>query len=405
MSNHNEPYTPESDDAWAPGSPIELDVPPWPQNGDLDVISSWHPKLTGARLFVIFTTIGLGTAKAATSYRGDTIAPVTIEWVMTIVLFILFLVLNNLESKEDARPKWFFKFDTLDLVWRLLRRLSFRSPRYQTDEIDTNLLLKPKYPPITGYRILAGLSFKGKSTEPTTIEFYYLGLYEASTTRVLPLLFEEDYSKQVLYTTQAIFLLLAHGLSLFLTCGWAYLWGSGIHDMWFGEPQPDLPPTTPIEAFLTKVMMMFWTLGASVATSIGAGASLFLLYSMGVIIAPGAKKIYTFTSTHLRSWASSESVDDEEQAGLVEWFNDHLLTSAVVIEPPLWLKWAGMLLLGVAAAAGYVIVHALAFLFAGGWTGGWVFGLYELWKGIGEMPWYMLGLQWFGLLLLVSLLQ
>jgi hypothetical protein len=89
MPNHEDPTALSSNDVLAVESPIELVAPPWPQNDALDIVSSWHPKLTGARLFVIFATIGLGTAKAATSYRGDTIAPVTIEWVMTIVVFMM----------------------------------------------------------------------------------------------------------------------------------------------------------------------------------------------------------------------------------------------------------------------------------------------------------------------------
>ncbi|KAH6907485.1 hypothetical protein BKA70DRAFT_1283149, partial [Coprinopsis sp. MPI-PUGE-AT-0042] len=219
--DEQQPLDPE--DPWCPGSPIGLGAPRWPSNDNLSAIPSWHPKLTVARLFVIFATISLGIAKAATSYRGDASIPVTLEWVMTIVVFVMFLIFNNLESRQDARPKWFFQFDTLDLVWRLLRM-------YQTEEIDTHLLLKPRYPPITGYRILvtscvvslgslkAGLSYQGKSTEATTTEWvlgvvltvslYYLGLYEASATRVLPILFEEDFSKQstsgIQLTMQAI---------------------------------------------------------------------------------------------------------------------------------------------------------------------------------------------------------
>ncbi|KAH6913660.1 hypothetical protein BKA70DRAFT_1096960, partial [Coprinopsis sp. MPI-PUGE-AT-0042] len=73
-------------------------------------------------------------------------------------------------------------------------------------------------PPITAYRLLVTacvigfgslkvvLSYRGFSTEPTSVEWifgggvailiYCLGLYEASSTRTLPFLFETDYSKQ-----------------------------------------------------------------------------------------------------------------------------------------------------------------------------------------------------------------
>ena len=193
MSNHNNVQGSEL-------PPLELDSRPWPESASTVIATRWHPKLTGVRLLVIVTTIVLGTAKAAMTYQGDTVAPVTIEWVITIVVFIMyepfvcsvsrrpltmfrFLVLGALEAREDAWPKWFFKLDSMDLVWWLLRRISVRPPRYQTEEADSNLLFKPKHPALTGYRILvtlcvvglgtlkAGLSYRGNSTEPTTIEW------------------------------------------------------------------------------------------------------------------------------------------------------------------------------------------------------------------------------------------
>lgn len=49
---------------------------------------AWHPKLTLYRLLVIFSTIGLGAAKAATSYLNLTYASITLEWVLTVVVFL-----------------------------------------------------------------------------------------------------------------------------------------------------------------------------------------------------------------------------------------------------------------------------------------------------------------------------
>jgi hypothetical protein len=48
---------------------------------------AWHPKITGSRLLVILSTLGLGTAKLATASRGQTVAPITLEWLMTSFLF------------------------------------------------------------------------------------------------------------------------------------------------------------------------------------------------------------------------------------------------------------------------------------------------------------------------------
>ncbi|KAH6907486.1 hypothetical protein BKA70DRAFT_1283150 [Coprinopsis sp. MPI-PUGE-AT-0042] len=44
----------------------------------------------------------------------------------------------------------------------------------------------------------------------------------------------------------------------------------------------------------------------------------------------------------------------------------------------------------------YIVVHALAFLLAGGWTKGWACGIYDLWKTVGEMPWYWVFFAMFG---------
>jgi hypothetical protein len=363
----------------------------------------------------------------------------------------------------------------MGLVWSLLRSLSIRPPRYQTEEIDTNLLLKPKYPPITGYRILvtscvvglgslkAGLSFSGKSTEPTTIEwvlgvvftvvcvyqslhvircdflscdilyrFYFLGLYEASSTRILPLLFEVDYTKQgeslhdnsscrhspslVFSTAKTSVLLVGHGLGLVISGGWTYAWGLGIHQMWFEDlakgPEQGQPPTTPFERFLIKLAMIFWTVGACVATSSGAAGTMYLIYSMGNILAPAAKKVYAYVSHHAHPWVGSASEDAEQRAGLVERFHNQLQSSTLVNQPHPRLRMVGMLcqylsrfseedalmkasgystVFDILAVAGYVVAHAMAFLLAGGWTGCWVFGMYEIWKSIGEIQWYLRG--------------
>ncbi|KAH6889596.1 hypothetical protein BKA70DRAFT_1329308 [Coprinopsis sp. MPI-PUGE-AT-0042] len=407
MSNHS-PSAPNI----AIGSsecPIELDVPPWPESSNL-VTSSWHPKLTGARLLVIFATIGLGTAKAVTAYRGDTIAPVTIEWVMTIVLFIIFLIFNNVESREDARPRWLFKLDTMNLVWRFLRRISIRPPRYQTEEVDTRLLLKPKHPPITGYRFLvtlcvvgvgslkAALSFKGKSTEPTTIEwvfgvvitvvFYCLGLYEASTTRVLPLLFEEDYGKQLLSISRLLFLVLMHFLGLAFTSRYNYLWALGARDVWSGNPEkdPGQPTSTPIDKLLTNVLLpMLWLSLAIIWLPIGVGGPLYLVYSLGTLLAPIAGKAGDCIPC-IWSWPRREADDPNERTGLVEWIWKSLPSSNISLQASTGLR---NVLLNLLISIIYVVSHVVAFLFAGGWIGLWGFGVYEPWKTFDDMSWFM----------------
>ena len=49
----------------------------------------WHPKITPYRLVVISTTLCLGTAKAVLTQQGRSIAPITIEWIMGVVLVLV----------------------------------------------------------------------------------------------------------------------------------------------------------------------------------------------------------------------------------------------------------------------------------------------------------------------------
>ena len=49
----------------------------------------WHPKVTPYRLLVIFTTIGLGTAKAYAVSRNLVFVATSIEWVTGVIVFSL----------------------------------------------------------------------------------------------------------------------------------------------------------------------------------------------------------------------------------------------------------------------------------------------------------------------------
>jgi hypothetical protein len=51
--------------------------------------STWHPKLTGYRLIVIALTVGFGLSKAILCYKGKSIAPITLEWVFGVVIYLL----------------------------------------------------------------------------------------------------------------------------------------------------------------------------------------------------------------------------------------------------------------------------------------------------------------------------
>jgi hypothetical protein len=57
----------------------------------LAIVPQWHPKMTISRLFIISSTLALGTAKAACAYRDtdSVFVPVTLEWVTSTVVFIM----------------------------------------------------------------------------------------------------------------------------------------------------------------------------------------------------------------------------------------------------------------------------------------------------------------------------
>jgi len=183
--------------------------------------STWHPKLTGYRLIVIVLTVGCGLSKAILSYKGKTITPITLEWVFGVVIFLVLYWLGLYENHDPRVMPWLFETDYASYLWRFIALIfSCRTPSYRTDERSVVMLIKKRHPPITGYRILLSattigfglvksiLAYRGLSTAPTTVDWvfavvvtaslYWLGLYESSSTEVLPSLFETDYAPAIL---------------------------------------------------------------------------------------------------------------------------------------------------------------------------------------------------------------
>ncbi|KAH6907494.1 hypothetical protein BKA70DRAFT_1400948, partial [Coprinopsis sp. MPI-PUGE-AT-0042] len=235
--------------------------------------SAWHPKLTVSRLLVITLTIGLGTAKAVTSYRGETIASITIEWVTTTLVFLLFLVLSILESERHPKPAWLFQHDTLEMVWALARKMSIEPPVYETEELTVELLVKPRHPPITLYRLMvtlsalglgllkAALSYLGNTTDPTTLDWilgvvvttglYCLGLYERSSRQVLPAIFEPRYEKQL----STVGLTATYTVGLAFSSGWTYLWYFIFRDSII-DKESSLESSDPTSAFIARMAVV-----------------------------------------------------------------------------------------------------------------------------------------------------
>ena len=52
---------------------------------------NWHPRITFYRLTVILSTIWLGTAKAVCTYQGREFISITIDWIMGVVIYLLWV--------------------------------------------------------------------------------------------------------------------------------------------------------------------------------------------------------------------------------------------------------------------------------------------------------------------------
>jgi hypothetical protein len=144
--------------------------------------------------------------------------------------------LGILETTKPHAAPWLFQNDLAPFVWKLLGQFKCPTPNYRTEERELIMLIRKPHPPMTGYRILlsvsvlifglikAILTYTGKSTAPTTIDWvfavvvtlryvvdllssivdlirvwslYWLGLYESSSPEVLPILFETDHTQSI----------------------------------------------------------------------------------------------------------------------------------------------------------------------------------------------------------------
>ncbi|KIM40796.1 hypothetical protein M413DRAFT_168201 [Hebeloma cylindrosporum] len=212
----------------------------------------WHPKLTLYRLLVILSTVGVGVAKEVTSYLNLTYASITLEWILGVVLFLVLYILGIFELTYTRRLAWFFEFDYLDYWWKFLYQFAgTHRPSYTSDENNTGDDFSD-HPPMTGYRLLitstvfgvgitkSVLVYGNRQTEATTVEcvigifvatgLYWLGLYEASSTKVYPAFFHIDYSPGITYllttgSNIAWFSLHLIGMALAagLTCAFSFL--------------------------------------------------------------------------------------------------------------------------------------------------------------------------------------
>ncbi|KAF9479352.1 hypothetical protein BDN70DRAFT_694601 [Pholiota conissans] len=187
----------------------------------LDVTTNrWHPKLTVYRVIVLSAGIMLGTAKAWETSRGETVIPITLEWISGVVVSLSLFILSWFDEGDGTRPPMslLFSYDCLDILWRVWDKLSIPRPIYRSDE-RIHTLTSPSHPALTVYRLSVSAmvvifgstkmvySYTGRSTAASTADWVYglivgtslyvLGLYEDNTCNFLPSLFTTDYSDEI----------------------------------------------------------------------------------------------------------------------------------------------------------------------------------------------------------------
>ncbi|KDQ57162.1 hypothetical protein JAAARDRAFT_35757 [Jaapia argillacea MUCL 33604] len=187
----------------------------------------WHPNLTGYRLTVLATTTGYGLTKAGLAYHGypgRSSASITVEWIFSVVIF---LVLSWLSLYEDSYPEafpWLFQTVFTPSLSRfvIIRRdgMASRDRVGSADDRRSRASIgNTGRPSITGFRLLVSLSailfgstkaifsYAGYSTVPNTLDwvtvllssigFYWMGLYENAPVDVMPVLFRHDYASSI----------------------------------------------------------------------------------------------------------------------------------------------------------------------------------------------------------------
>ncbi|KDR67460.1 hypothetical protein GALMADRAFT_258406 [Galerina marginata CBS 339.88] len=180
-------------------------VPPTATDLTITSPASWHPRITPYRLSNILIPVCVGTSKAVVSQRSNSTAPVTLELVSGVVVFLVLFHAGYYESSQQIPHfiAWAFQTDCMEYLWRLFDFFSLPRPRYKSDEIHEFDIGSV----VTSYRLLvsatvisfgltkASLTYAGFSIVSTWVEWllgvvitsalYILGLYESSSTGVL----------------------------------------------------------------------------------------------------------------------------------------------------------------------------------------------------------------------------
>ncbi|KAF8989287.1 hypothetical protein BDQ17DRAFT_477888 [Cyathus striatus] len=161
----------------------------------------WHPKLTLYRFLVILTTLGFGISKAVLSYQGHSIVPITLEWLFTTGVFLLFFSLDTYQDNSQVKLPWLFHVDLSYAIWkRICNLFGITNPTfYRTEEqIRRQSSVANEHPPIRGYDLLVTLStavvgmtksilaYQGRNTAVTSIDWVGTVVLGVGTVRVQP---------------------------------------------------------------------------------------------------------------------------------------------------------------------------------------------------------------------------
>ncbi|KAG2014275.1 hypothetical protein CC2G_011108 [Coprinopsis cinerea AmutBmut pab1-1] len=182
----------------------------------------WHPKLTGARMLIISSTLTLGILKALYTDREHTGTTLGLVGQLGVVNICFLLD----QQQPTTYPPFLFAHDYLQSLASILRLFGIPVSIYCSD--DRPRKNEPCFPytrtravwGLTGYRILvsvcgvgfglakAGLSYTNRVGEANQIEWiygsiiticlYWLGLYEDSIPPRWPLFFHHDFSTPIL---------------------------------------------------------------------------------------------------------------------------------------------------------------------------------------------------------------
>ncbi|KAF9008407.1 hypothetical protein BDQ17DRAFT_146835 [Cyathus striatus] len=148
--------------------------------------------------------------------------PITLEWLFTTGVFLLFFSLDTYQDNSQVKLPWLFHVDLSYAIWkRICNLFGITNPTFYSTEVQRRRQssVANKHLPIRCYDLLVTLSttvvgmtksilaYQGRNTAVTAIEWvgtvvlgvglYWLGLYASNPIGLMPYLFTTDYSDNI----------------------------------------------------------------------------------------------------------------------------------------------------------------------------------------------------------------